>query len=822
MSQFKDLVIGSLLHDIGKLVQRADPNPSSKTHQQFGADWLEEFDFLKKYSAYSLWHHTREARQEKVPLLMVVNAADMLAAGERTKHEEDAKTSWEREIPLLSIFSKIRVDDGDSIPGEASVSSPRYYPLKQADKVFFPCHLHDEIKGTREAYAALLSGLETDIRAIERAFGVNTLLVLLEKYLSYVPGDTRVEGGAPERDPDISLFDHLKLTAAISSCLYGYIIEKQPDVDGWDEEFIYDAAEKRYIVLDADLSGIQPFIYNISSKGALRSLRARSFYLEMVCENIANRILHTCGLERVNLIFSGGGRLRLLMPNTEKAREAARETEKAANAFFRDELSGSIGLNVAWEEFAGLEMMRSSEQGGESQRSYKKVLEDLRVKLETRKKERIIDELIERRFEMLGPFEPGEDECRICHCESDELEPLREHAEGEEPVLSCPLCRDLYVLGGSLRGLERLWMSEDEVSGYHSLRLPFGHLLWPKDEEASEPEGGWGIVLDKRWDADSYHSPNDYGLSYPHYREGEDFEDLAEKSCGAHWLGILRMDVDDLGRIFGGGIPEQEMSFTRISVLSRLMNNYFREVLPSVLRGGAEGYENFTVLEDTRFPRPLEIVYAGGDDLFIVGAWNHIIEAAFDIRETFALYTCENQGIHISGGIVISRHDHPLYDLARIAEIAENNAKSVDRSKDRIEIFGRTGKWQKYSRAVEQLLLPFLNLGEGKGVAKKTENGNKHAELALSRAFLRNVMAIARRYESLQRSGESGKLAFPYLAYTVARARETIKKDGHNGGELPERWMTLERALFDIGNYDILYSLASWADLLSRGGRTDE
>jgi CRISPR-associated protein Csm1 len=59
-------------------------------------------------------------------------------------------------------------------------------------------------------------------------------------------------------------------------------------------------------MFSCDISGIQKFIYTISSKGALKGLRSRSFYLEMLLQHVIDCLLDKCGLSRANLIYSGG------------------------------------------------------------------------------------------------------------------------------------------------------------------------------------------------------------------------------------------------------------------------------------------------------------------------------------------------------------------------------------------------------------------------------------------------------------------------------------------------------------------------------------
>lgn len=78
------------------------------------------------------------------------------------------------------------------------------------------------------------------------------------------------------------------------------------------------------------------------------------------------------------------------------------------------------------------------------------------------------------------------------------------------------------------------------------------------------------------------------------------------------------------------------------------------------------------------------ICYSGGDDLFIVGAWNEVIELALDIREKFAAYT-ENT-LKISAGIGVYKHDYPISVIAN--EVADMESMSKSRAeKNSITIF---------------------------------------------------------------------------------------------------------------------------------------
>ena len=55
-----------------------------------------------------------------------------------------------------------------------------------------------------------------------------------------------------------------------------------------------------------DISGIQDFIYTIHSENAMKMLRSKSFYLEIMMEHIIDSLLERLNLSRANLIYSGG------------------------------------------------------------------------------------------------------------------------------------------------------------------------------------------------------------------------------------------------------------------------------------------------------------------------------------------------------------------------------------------------------------------------------------------------------------------------------------------------------------------------------------
>nr|WP_236117250.1 hypothetical protein [Hassalia byssoidea] len=97
-------------------------------------------------------------------------------------------------------------------------------------------------------------------------------------------------------------------------------------------------------IVAGDLSGIQKFIYTISSDGALKSLRARSFYLELVTEEVVQRLLSKLKLPRTNVIYAGGGNIYILAPGTDATKDIIKQVRIQFNQWLRKEFQGQVYL----------------------------------------------------------------------------------------------------------------------------------------------------------------------------------------------------------------------------------------------------------------------------------------------------------------------------------------------------------------------------------------------------------------------------------------------------------------------------------------------
>ena len=154
------------------------------------------------------------------------------------------------------------------------------------------------------------------------------------------------------------------------------------------------------------------------------------------------------------------------------------------------------------------------------------------------------------------------------------------------------------------------------------------------------------------------------------------------KYYGVEALGILKADIDNLGLIFAIGLRDSDgrsrITISRLATLSRMINSFFAVHLPYQLKTNSDFSNIYTV-------------FAGGDDLFLIGPWNKMIDFARQFHRNFKRYFCFNPDFTISAGMAIVKPDFPVHALASVSENALEEAKV---EKDCLNVFGVNIKWE--------------------------------------------------------------------------------------------------------------------------------
>lgn len=753
--EFHAVVLGALLHDIGKVIQRAQDNPTIKKHTEWGYEWLKEHIGDNPVVNATIAHHyTKDddyAFTSNIGLIWY--QADNLASAERKDKERLEEARWHSEVPLASPFSRVR--NPNNLEEKPSIT---YLPLIQKG---IPESIKEEPKITKDDYKILLRNFERDFDDpnIQKPHSVEFLLMLYEKHFSTVPSITmKIYDGFKKEEiktkhPDISLYDHSKLTAAIAGCMYRYYTEKYQEKWGRKELLkneILDVPQDvhPYLLVGGDISSVQKFIYTITSKGALKSLKGRSFYIELLAEHIVSTLLKELGLNRCNLIFSGGAHFYLLSYNTASAEQAIKKVKQRIDEFLFKEFKGSLQLHLEYVEFHPDEFKDASP-----------IWVKLSEKLERSKKKKWHDRLKDVLRTEMPHGNCLTESCEICF--RDDL-PLRILKTGDEEIKVCEPCFSQHHLGEMLKGISKK-------------QFPVLYKLPFKPDDGSiniedtyyQLKSGFDPLIQQN--ADTLYRINDFTIKhYSHPRsiflplgiyQHEKLSKLEDASgiFGIERIAVVRMDVDNLGKIFSKAIPEGERSFSRMASISRYLNIFFKQYLNVIVEGTE--IKDITDVANRNIKdkgRMLSVVYSGGDDLFLIGHWLDIIESAFDINRHFQRFT-GNPFVTISGGIATNHEKYPVYQYARDANRAEDIAKSA--GKNTITLFNDLAfKWGDAERVMEKvkLFLRFL---------KRRDDHFAVDEESLPKTFFYRLLALSRRFN------EEGVLVLPKAAYLLSRVK---------------------------------------------------
>ncbi|NIA12346.1 MAG: type III-A CRISPR-associated protein Cas10/Csm1, partial [Nitrospiraceae bacterium] len=701
---YLNLKLGALFHDIGKVVQRSTGKIEG-THSEQGFAFLNSFSNFKNIALFARYHHrdamdkliSENLDQETNNLIWMVYESDNLSASERGDFHGEFIT----ERPLTTIFSSIS-GIKDEVPDVKQMVYPLGAKLDMSTFVF-PGYAKDSYDIASHDYRDLYDIFKKTLPIGENWVNEDLLLMFLEENTSFVPARTT-------EDEDISLFDHLKTTCAIACCMYKY---HELELDQPLQNRIENRDNAKYLLIGGDVSGIQKFIYHVSSKGALKLLRGRSFYLEIFCENVVYNIVKELDLPKANVLYSGGGHFFILAPNTDEANEKLQKIqEKLNNWMIETGLSSALYLAMSWIPFTGNEFKNFGDM-------WHKIYKEL-----SSEKSRKYSAILETSPKRLLMRDGGGAYCDACRriVPDGELEPIEE----ESDVKFCRLCHQQYNLGKKLAKFGKSFYIVQSGSGADSdISLPFDNLKVIENDKLHELSDTTMIYSINSWSTRQIRNLIESGnldvnvgvvalpvAVYCASEGGEllDLDQLAEHASGSKKIGALRMDVDNLGRIFARGLPEAKRSISQISNLSRFMNYFFKvylnmfgEFKENNILGICNNHhpENLRLGRRRNHNRNFNIIYAGGDDLFIIGSWDDVLELAFDIEAVFRKYVGGNDDITISAGYSIFDSKHPLYQIANICEKKEKCAKEED--KNRIYLLDRGIEKGKLAGATESI-----------------------------------------------------------------------------------------------------------------------
>lgn len=570
---------------------------------------------------------------------------------------------------LENVLANIFVEKKNVQPNLSRYFKPALLALQK--DVIFPSE--QEGGEDQSAFQTIINEIKNSLPKTYRddESYVEEVLAILNRTTTHVPSGYF---------SDVSYYDQRRMTAALAVCLHK---KNQEEVENYLEEFDKYKAEPVALLVGGDISGIQDFIYTITAKGAAKSLRGRSFYLQLLTEAVLRFVLKKLGLPYTNVIYSGGGHFFLLAPLS-----AAGELEKIQREITQVILkhhgtSLYLALGHAQIPVEGFFDGKFPEYWGQ-----------MHGALAQRKQRRYTElggDLYKRVF---VPREFGGNPDDACSaCKEDHRE-TSEWAEQQDQSRICTLCESFIEeigkklpkngfialkfgsansgsIGKASDVLAEFGMDFEFLPDANS-KVEDGTVIWTLDD----PENGKLPGGDQcpNWIRYTAHQ-------VPQNKKGEiyGFDELQEKVDGGfERLGVLRMDVDNLGELFKIGLGNTA-TLTRLASLSFRISLFFEGWLKALC-------------EEEKYKGLIYTVYSGGDDVFLIGPWDLIPELAKHIAEDFAAYTSGNPAVHLSAGMTFIDGKYPVYQAAEDAKNAIDDAKDLD-GKNAFTFLGEPWKW---------------------------------------------------------------------------------------------------------------------------------
>ncbi len=708
---------------------------------------------------------------------------------------------------LPSIFSFV---DLPSLPShsqkiESNPSKQQKYifphPFEITDKVFCACDQAEAIQQrTKQNWSQFYSEFSkikgSEIGKDDLHF-FEAFYHLFRRWAWCLPALSGSDG--------ISLFEQWKTVAAMVFAAGDSWREINPD--------------RTYTLVGGDIPGIQDFVYTITSKGATRGLRGRSFFIQLLGDAVIQALLDALGLSSVNIVYSAGGNFMLLAPEitsiAQKLQDISLKLEKSLLKYFEGDLTVCLASEkltmsqIGTHEFAD------------------PVSRKLKEKIAAQKQRRFSQTAVQEWSSLFAPQgKPGNKHCVICQrmLTPDQGIEMQSDRQTDDDAKSyrCPACDGFQELAKSLARAAYWVISLDrpgnaahwqialhDICGYWYRLDPEKPMVSPSIKNRvylvnqtnfAGKAHGFRLIAN----ATPYVTKNDLGQDFQEDRETpprigdiRTFSMLADASSGIHQVGVLRMDVDNLGSIMVRGLANRSLAAT--STLSAALDRFFTGWLNEICR-----IVNYGSDGSTRGER-LYAIYAGGDDLFVVGSWDLMPELAYRIQQALTTYTGGNPSLHISGGVSMESRKFPLYQAAEHAGGAEKKAKDYrfnNQEKNAFCFLDEAVCWSEWEKVLveKDLILRALEEGAPKAILQTIQE--------IYAQFIEQQRKATAWSEIIQFGPWMWRAAY---AFTQMNDRISTKKPS-----LKQSITNLQKSATTYPSIRYLALAARWVELLNR------
>ena len=430
------------------------------------------------------------------------------------------------------------------------------------------------------------------------------------------------------------------------------------------------------MIVLGDLSGIQNYLFDIAEAGGgqARRLRARSFFLQLLIECAALRVLQTLGWpsDDQHFLLSGAGKFVVSGPRHNGVEAQLEAERQQLNDWLLRETRGELKLILTWAAEADNKV-----------ENYRRAQQRLQM-VKARPWGPSPSSGWDPARLVLPPLDTPCDICRHAPAVKDETDPDTGTIRSV-----CRTCTENYNLGRRLPTAR--WLVIRNNPAHNDLKLfDLGVSVSQETQIGVGPEtivvANYGSPTDRpNWCPEERFLKRPFMAHVPiEHGQPVEFSELAKRSRGNHLLGVLKADADSLGVMIERLLIGQQ-DLWRLTDFSRELNDFFACALKEEIE------KNWPLIYT---------IFAGGDDLVMMGPWNVMVEFAGRMRELFG-QQFGNRGLTISAGLAFLKPKRPIKaavaEAERLLEYAKTRvAPRESTAKDQLAAFGQLWKWRHH------------------------------------------------------------------------------------------------------------------------------
>jgi len=415
---------------------------------------------------------------------------------------------------------------------------------------------------------------------------------------------------------------------------------------------------KQYILIQGDLSGIQSYILKFqqqATSGLAKILRARSFYLSLISKSVEDKICRELNFTKDSIIMSAGSKFLLVGEYLDSQNDALESIQRELDDWLLKRYMGDITFLLAWNEkpFTSEQIVNS----------FKEVNKHVREILEKKKNNKLKSVLTASgkwnptQFIFLNAYNDlvANGECAVQGFYPGEIYDSKENRYLNKVSFT--------ELETGMKLPHNKFIHFENNSNADTLSLPF-NTIFSLNENSNSNQGlsierfapanlpkftNWkesvqkyeqtycnscneygkeiqceilvGFKKDKNYQPKSFHclaqESKTFSNEKQEHKEWENSNDNVLMK-GEAFLGIFKADLDNAGIYF-----QESSSIEDYNKRSEKVNDFFGKELNDLIQNES-GYKS-----------SIYTVFAGGDDLFLIGTYTKLLEFIQKLQEEF-------------------------------------------------------------------------------------------------------------------------------------------------------------------------------------------